>query len=267
MIRRYIKILSILLFLLFFVVTGSWLVYAYPIGYRLPFVDTANITCGPGCYLHKDYGNVDTTAAIDFQALNRESFEVVAVASGIAYVDEVPDFGIVVRIDHGDGLQSFYAHLSRVSVTDGEQVWLAGQVIGYTGDTGSGGQGNHLHFEIRQNAGGKGWKNVYSGQAIKIDDHPQIDLEKRVAKSDGRAYFPPAPPPGELEAGIPSYALACDIPIGQWGTCYDPETGRTANCGFGINPETGQYPTGDEVCARSGKKCKFVTPDGGVACE
>ena len=59
-------------------------------------------------------------------------------------------YGTAVRICHADycgqTLQTRYAHLSRLCVANGQQV-KAGQLIGYTGQTGNV-NGAHLHFEV-----------------------------------------------------------------------------------------------------------------------
>lgn len=56
--------------------------------------------------------------------------------------------GLQVHLDHGDGLQSWYRHLSRIDVAVGERV-PAGSIIGAVGDTGCS-LGSHLHFAIRE---------------------------------------------------------------------------------------------------------------------
>lgn len=58
-------------------------------------------------------------------------------------------YGNYVWIDHGNGKQTIYAHLSSVSVSTGSYV-SAGQVLGYVGSTGYS-TGPHLHFECRYN--------------------------------------------------------------------------------------------------------------------
>ncbi len=55
-------------------------------------------------------------------------------------------YGLVVRIDHGDGVVTQYAHMSQVDVAVGAQV-AAGEHIGYSGNTGVS-TGPHLHFMV-----------------------------------------------------------------------------------------------------------------------
>jgi hypothetical protein len=55
-------------------------------------------------------------------------------------------YGNVVVIDHGDGWQTLYAHLSQINVACGASVYQ-GNVIGLVGSTGNS-SGPHLHFEM-----------------------------------------------------------------------------------------------------------------------
>lgn len=63
--------------------------------------------------------------------------------------DQNRGYGLFVKLDHGGGLHTLYAHLSRVYVAPRQKV-NRGQVIGLSGDTGIS-EGTHLHFEVRIN--------------------------------------------------------------------------------------------------------------------
>jgi LysM repeat protein len=60
-------------------------------------------------------------------------------------------YGNMVMLDHGNGWQSLYSHLSQVNVGCGQSV-LQGQSIGLAGSTGNS-TGPHLHFEVRYEGG------------------------------------------------------------------------------------------------------------------
>jgi murein DD-endopeptidase MepM/ murein hydrolase activator NlpD len=94
--------------------------------------------------------------------------EVRAASGGVVkFAGEQPGYGTTVVVDHGDGLETRYAHLSSADVKTGAQV-EAGQPIARSGNSGRS-TGAHLHFEVRQD-----------GQPIDpervIGFHPVADL-------------------------------------------------------------------------------------------
>lgn len=77
---------------------------------------------------------------------------ILAADSGKVVVAGWPDnwgYGNRIVLDHGNGFQTLYAHLSRFSVVVGQTV-KRGDIIGQMGSTGRS-TGTHLHFEIRSN--------------------------------------------------------------------------------------------------------------------
>lgn len=72
-------------------------------------------------------------------------------SSGNGKVSEAgysPSYGWFVRIRHAGGYSTLYAHMSRIFVTEGEDVRI-GRHIGNVGSTGIS-TGNHLHFELER---------------------------------------------------------------------------------------------------------------------
>jgi murein DD-endopeptidase MepM/ murein hydrolase activator NlpD len=83
---------------------------------------------------------------IDFNA--ESGTPVVAAADGVVLsAGWQSDFGNMIEVDHGDGLTTRYAHLSRMNAKAGSLV-KRGERIGAVGNTGRS-TGSHLHFEVR----------------------------------------------------------------------------------------------------------------------
>ncbi len=72
-----------------------------------------------------------------------------AAAGRVSFVGTKSGYGNVVEIDHGQGIVTRYAHLSRFDVKLGQRV-AAGFTVARMGSTGRS-TGPHLHFEVRVN--------------------------------------------------------------------------------------------------------------------
>jgi hypothetical protein len=97
-------------------------------------------------YVH-DGQEVDTQVHFGFDlASTRQSAVPAANAGAVAFAGPLTIYGNTVILDHGWGLQTLYAHLSRIDVKVGDAV-EKGQELGRTGTTGLSG-GDHLHFEV-----------------------------------------------------------------------------------------------------------------------
>lgn len=88
-----------------------------------------------------------THKGLDIAASNGTSIH--AVADGVVDYAQFNSggYGYLVIISHGNGVQTYYAHCSKLFVSEGDTV-SAGDVIAAVGSTGHS-TGNHLHFEIR----------------------------------------------------------------------------------------------------------------------
>jgi murein DD-endopeptidase MepM/ murein hydrolase activator NlpD len=78
------------------------------------------------------------------------SNSVFAVDDGIVvFVGQEPEYGLLIVINHTNGRQTRYAHLSRVNVTIEDSV-IGGSLIGQVGNSGNPDITEpHLHFEVR----------------------------------------------------------------------------------------------------------------------
>lgn len=75
---------------------------------------------------------------------------IVAPADGVVtFTEQLGGYGRALMIDHGNGINTRYGHLSGYAVTAG-QVVHRGEVIGYVGASGRS-TGPHLHYEVRIN--------------------------------------------------------------------------------------------------------------------
>jgi murein DD-endopeptidase MepM/ murein hydrolase activator NlpD len=75
--------------------------------------------------------------------------DVLSFADGtVEYIGENSIYGLYVKVDHDNGVATFYAHCSKLLVSKGDTV-SCGQVIAKSGQTGNA-TGPHLHFSIEK---------------------------------------------------------------------------------------------------------------------
>ena len=93
-------------------------------------------------------GRASFHTGVDFDAPYMSP--VCATAAGtVIYAGYRGDYGKVVEIDHGNGIDTVYAHLHRYTVSVGERVGTGTQ-IGFLGSSGRS-SGPHLHYEVLVN--------------------------------------------------------------------------------------------------------------------
>lgn len=86
---------------------------------------------------------------IDF-ATGREGIEIQTVAAGVVtFAGERSGYGLMVKVNHGNGYETLYAHDKEVLVQPGDIV-KKGQIIALSGNSGRS-TGPHLHFEVHKN--------------------------------------------------------------------------------------------------------------------
>ena len=113
---------------------------------RRPTVGDAEVTSSYGVRLDPFLRQPAMHTGVDFRGETGDP--VLASANGeVVQAERNGGYGLMVEIDHGNGLTSRYAHLSAIAVAAGAKV-KAGDVIGRIGSTGRS-TGPHLHFEIR----------------------------------------------------------------------------------------------------------------------
>ncbi len=112
---------------------------------RMP-LDNARLSSGFGMRTHPVIGGRRTHKGIDLAAPT--GTPIYATADGIvSKAERFSSYGLYVSMEHGAGVQTRFAHMSRIAVANGQNV-KKGDIIGYVGSTGRS-TGPHLHYEVR----------------------------------------------------------------------------------------------------------------------
>lgn len=125
--------------------TGMAATSAIAIPSRRP-IDAMKLSSGYGMRVHPVTGRLARHNGIDIPAPH--GTPIFATADGIVgRARRLGGYGLYVEVEHGNGIQTRYGHMSSYAVAAGQRV-KKGDIIGYVGSTGRS-TGNHLHYEVR----------------------------------------------------------------------------------------------------------------------
>jgi hypothetical protein len=136
-------------------------------------------------------------------------------------------FGNLVIIRHNNGLESFYAHLSKLLVVPNQNI-QAGDILGLGGNTGHS-RGSHLHFEVR----------FYDAP---INPEEVIDFANNRCRSENlflhKGIFRPGAKPTDLEEHGESLASAQNLVKSQGRKYHKVRRGDTLTRIAAVNHTT-----------------------------
>jgi len=119
-----------------------------PMSPALSSLQNSNVSSGYGNRVAPLPGASTDHKGIDIKGNTGDPVKAVK-AGKIKFAGEQKGYGKLVVIDHGDGTETKYGHLSDIGVTQGAQV-ESNQIIGKLGATGNV-TGPHLHYELIKN--------------------------------------------------------------------------------------------------------------------
>lgn len=114
-------------------------------------------------------------AGLDMAGITGEPI-MAAAAGKVVRAGRHGGYGLMVEIDHGKGITTRYAHLSRIGARVGQQVTM-GEKIGALGSTGRS-TGPHLHYEVR-----------IDGKAV--NPRPFLEASSYILAYNGEVAGPP----------------------------------------------------------------------------
>ena len=167
-----------------------------PVSLTLPFPPDRNMRLHQGWYYADGFrlnppacqGDPAKHCGIDYIRVNPtsgnwESFPVLAAARGTVVIGY--SYGNFIEITHSGGVTTFYGHLDRFVVRNGDEV-QQGQIIGWSGNSGT--PYLHLHFQVKINGS---LTDPYGKYGFR-DSYPQPNSD-----ASDLTYFNPGPCSGE----------------------------------------------------------------------
>ncbi|MBX9722060.1 MAG: peptidoglycan DD-metalloendopeptidase family protein, partial [Candidatus Obscuribacterales bacterium] len=107
---------------------------------------SAPISSPFGYRRHPIFGTRKFHTGVDLAGANHTPIKA-SDSGNVLYSGWYGGYGRVVIVNHGNGLATLYAHMSKVNASAGQNV-SKGDIVGYEGSTGFS-TGPHLHFEVR----------------------------------------------------------------------------------------------------------------------
>jgi len=113
---------------------------------RMPLSGDASVTSPFGYRADPFLGRLALHPGVDL--VEADGGDIRATGAGrVTHAGPMGGYGIMVEIDHGNGIMTRYAHMSETLVAEGQEV-VQGAVLGRIGSTGRS-TGPHLHYEVR----------------------------------------------------------------------------------------------------------------------
>ena len=123
------------------------------------------VTSRFGWRVHPITGTERYHNGMDIDGYGHDGDIIIACDAGVVVAAQWSDsYGNYVMIDHGNGVQTLYAHMSGMAVSYGSKV-SQGQTIGYLGSTGWS-TGTHCHLEVYVNGGRTDPEAYFSGMTF-----------------------------------------------------------------------------------------------------
>ncbi len=170
-------------------------------GLIMPVV--GRITSNYGARRHPVLGYTRMHAGVDFGAPYGAPIYAVGDAN-VTYSGRHGGHGNYVKLDHGGGYATGYAHMSRIAVYSGTSV-RAGQIIGYVGSTGLS-TGPHLHYELYQNG------RSVNPMSVRFTVNNAVD-QKELAAFKARLAALKGVKPGAALTSLAPRQAAVDAPV------------------------------------------------------
>lgn len=114
----------------------------------IPSIDPVPGAPVVGCYCYRTSPDVEFHEGVDLGAEYGAAVHA-AAAGTVSAAGWDGGYGMKIDIDHGNGYQTWYAHLAKIDVQPGQYVHK-GQTIGIVGSTGFS-TGPHLHYQVMLN--------------------------------------------------------------------------------------------------------------------